>query len=498
MSDLLGASLTILWVSIFLIFSELLARVGKLSKENARKLIHIGVGNVVFFIPLFENFIIAIIIPATFIIGNYFLSPLSPISKIKLKTFEAGHSLGTIFYPISLTIVIFLFFDINWKIIACFMPLVYGDGFAAVFGPKSKSGNYIIFGNTKSLLGSGIISLFSIISVFGGIIVLEGDIILAIYVSLITGIVAPIIENLSPKGTDNLCIPIILSILFFVIPDTQFLDLEINILMFSVGAIIGLLIASLGFKLHFLTLDGAIFGFILSLYMLGIGGVSIGIQLFLFFILGSIATKYIGKNEDKIQFEFEKGSEKRDGLQALAKSGLPAIMTLFVINGPFEILFYFISAIICSSLVDTLSTEIGIKYGKNTYHIFRPRDQMKVGETGGISIEGTIGGAISGLIYSVIIMLSSYFENILLFFSFKFILIISISGLLGMLCDSFIGSTLQRKNECTKCGKILENKYHNENETVHVSGIKWFSNDLTNFLGTTLGGMSAIIMYLIF
>ena len=399
MSDLLGASLTILWVSIFLVFSELLARVGKLSKENARKLIHIGVGNVVFFIPLFENFIIAIIIPATFIIGNYFLSPLSPISKIKLKTFEAGNSLGTIFYPISLTIVIFLFFDINWKIIACFMPLVYGDGFAAVFGPKSKSGKYIIFGNTKSLLGSGIISLFSIISVFGGILVMEGDLMLAIYVSLITGIVAPIIENLSPKGTDNLFIPIILSILFFVIPDTQFLDLEINRLMFSVGAIIGLLIASLGFKLHFLTLDGAIFGFILSLYMLGIGGVSIGIQLFLFFILGSIATKYIGKNEDKIQFEFEKGSEKRDGLQALAKSGLPAIMTLFVINGPFEILFYFISAIICSSLVDTLATEIGIKYGKNTYHIFRPGNQMEVGETGGISIEGTIGGAISGLIY---------------------------------------------------------------------------------------------------
>ena len=419
MSDLLGASLTILWVSIFLVFSELLARVGKLSKENARKLIHIGVGNVVFFIPLFENFIIAIIIPATFIIGNYFLSPLSPISKIKLKTFEAGNSLGTIFYPISLTIVIFLFFDINWKIIACFMPLVYGDGFAAVFGPKSKSGKYIIFGNTKSLLGSGIISLFSIISVFGGILVMEGDLMLAIYVSLITGIVAPIIENLSPKGTDNLFIPIILSILFFVIPDTQFLDLEINRLMFSVGAIIGLLIASLGFKLHFLTLDGAIFGFILSLYMLGIGGVSIGIQLFLFFILGSIATKYIGKNEDKIQFEFEKGSEKRDGLQALAKSGLPAIMTLFVINGPFEILFYFISAIICSSLVDTLATEIGIKYGKNTYHIFRPGNQMEVGETGGISIEGTIGGAISGLIYSVIVMLSSYFENILLFFSFK-------------------------------------------------------------------------------
>ena len=498
MSDLLGASLTILWVSIFLVFSELLARVGKLSKENARKLIHIGVGNVVFFIPLFENFIIAIIIPATFIIGNYFLSPLSPISKIKLKTFEAGHSLGTIFYPISLTIVIFLFFDINWKIIACFMPLVYGDGFAAVFGPKSKSGNYIIFGNTKSLLGSGIISLFSIISVFGGILVMEGDLMLAIYVSLITGIVAPIIENLSPKGTDNLFIPIILSILFFVIPDKQFLDLEINILMFSVGAIIGLIIASLGFKLHFLTLDGAIFGFILSLYMLGIGGVSIGIQLFLFFILGSIATKYIGKNEDKIQFEFEKGSEKRDGLQALAKSGLPAIMTLFVINGPFEILFYFISAIICSSLVDTLATEIGIKYGKNTYHIFKPGNQMEVGETGGISIEGTIGGAISGLIYSVIVMLSSYFENNLLFFSFKFILIISISGLFGMLCDSFIGTTLQRKNECTKCGKILENKYHNGNETVHVSGIKWFSNDLTNFLGTTLGGMSAIIMYLIF
>lgn len=217
MSDLTGALLTIGWVLIFLVFTELFSRTGRISKETARKIIHISVGHVIFFVPLFETKWIAVGIPFMFTFGNFLLSPNSPIEKMRLETFKAGHAWGTVLYPLSLAIVTFFGFDNPIIIIAAFLPVVYGDGLAAIFGPKYPKKEFTLYNGTKSIGGTLTVFLASFISVaIGGILMnlLYPNVLLDfgpfILTAFLVSVIATLVEFFSPKGTDNFFIPVVL------------------------------------------------------------------------------------------------------------------------------------------------------------------------------------------------------------------------------------------------------------------------------------------------
>lgn len=499
MSDLQASLLTIGTVLIMLIISEGLATMEKISKENARKLIHISVGNVVFFVPLFDTKWLAVVIPILFVFGNYLLSPMSPIEKLRLRTFKAGHAWGTILYPLSLGLVILFFFDKPWLIVASFFPVVYGDGFAAVFGPYAKSGKISIHGTTKSLLGSSIVSLFSWLSSILGILILGFSFELAIIAAGLVGIIAPFIELLAPKGTDNFILPMTLSIIFALTVDSLVTASNVFPQLYIIGIGVGLVFAIGGYFAGFLTWDGAITGFMINTYMFGIGGLAIGFELFLFFILGSGATKVVRNIASKTQDEFEKGSERRDALQALAKAGLPAFLSYFFIYGANPLIFYFISGIMCAALIDTLSTEVGIATRGTPIYVLTPWRRAKPGQTGVISLQGTLGGMGFGLVF---IFLSYFVASAEVFQLLNlnlvhFILVILIAGTVGMLMDSIFGATLQRRNMCQECKKIVESRDHHGKPTIHRKGLSWFNNDVNNFLGTACGGLGAVLLYLL-
>ena len=94
--------------------------------------------------------------------------------------------------------------------------MTYGDGFAALVGKTVKSKEYNVLGDTKTIAGSSIMFVLSLIitlSVFG----YAGTaffVIKAVFISAI----ATILEAISVKGTDNLTVPIVTSLLtyFFI------------------------------------------------------------------------------------------------------------------------------------------------------------------------------------------------------------------------------------------------------------------------------------------
>jgi uncharacterized protein (TIGR00297 family) len=500
--NILGAILIISYVLVMLITAELLTHKGIMTKGNARKLVHISVGNIVIFIPIFTNQWIATAVPALFIGGNFLMSPLSPIKKMRLKSLDAasGHSLGTVYYAVSLTIVTYFGFKDPWIIAAAFLPLVYGDGFAAVAGSYAKTGHFKVIGGNKTFLGTSSMAIASWLSVMVFIFAMGYDIRFAILVSLIAALLGVIIELLSPKGLDNILIPIILLIIFLFLGETlETAMLNVDPVIFFIGLALGLIIAVLGYKAKSLTLDGAFTGFFIGLFIFGLGSWVFGMQLFLFFFLGSVATKVISKKQKDIQDEFEKGGSRRDMLQAGAKSGLGAILTLLYVINPDPIYIYFFSGILTAALVDTMSTEIGIAMKGKPVIAHKPWKKAEKGEPGAISLYGTLGGLLFGLIFTSIIYLFSLFDNYLLNSEITpiFILIIPVAGLLGMLADSIIGGTLQRMNQCVECGKIVESNWHCEKATTHHKGIKWINNDMNNLLGTTIGGLFGLIFYIL-
>ena len=204
-------------IAIFIIAEKVL----KSRPEFSRKFLHIMVGNMIFAMPFFSNpwvMIIGLTLPAS--IGTFLLTEYSPI-KIENSMTESGHALGLFFYSAIWTVLLIIFGNQLWIVALAIVPLVYGDGFAALIGIKFGKVKFSIFGSTKSLEGS--LSMFvvtSVMSVFVwmvftsiGYAMPEFNIVYIIGISA----VATICEAFSYGGIDNLTVPALTSILYYLV-----------------------------------------------------------------------------------------------------------------------------------------------------------------------------------------------------------------------------------------------------------------------------------------
>ncbi|MBQ2653863.1 MAG: phosphatidate cytidylyltransferase [Methanobrevibacter sp.] len=204
-------------VAIFIIAEKVL----KSRPEFSRKFLHIMVGNMIFAMPFFSSpgvMIIFLTLPAS--IGTFLLTEYSPI-KIENSMTESGHALGLFFYSIIWTILLVVFGSQLWIVALAIVPLVYGDGFAALIGIKFGKVKFSIFGSTKSLEGS--LSMFvvtTVMSVFVwmvftsiGYTMPEFNLVNILLISA----VATVCEALSYGGIDNLTVPALTSILYYLV-----------------------------------------------------------------------------------------------------------------------------------------------------------------------------------------------------------------------------------------------------------------------------------------
>ena len=204
-------------IAIFLIAENVL----KSRPEFSRKFLHIMVGNMIFAMPFFSSpwiMIIGLTLPAS--IGTFLLTEYSPI-KIENSMTESGHALGLFFYSAIWTVLLVVFGNHLWIVALAIVPLVYGDGFAALIGIKFGKVKFSIFGSTKSLEGS--LSMFvvtTVMSVFVWMVFTsigynmpEFNIVNILLISA----VATLCEALSYGGIDNLTVPAVTSILYYLV-----------------------------------------------------------------------------------------------------------------------------------------------------------------------------------------------------------------------------------------------------------------------------------------
>jgi dolichol kinase len=214
-NDLTGVILVYLYVAILLIISE------KLLKKHptfGRKVLHIMTGNIAFILPIFQTRVImAFIAAGPFIFLTFLISPHTPIKSIRAKTSAAGHGMGLVYYSIAWTILAYVFFDDKVVIAIGILAMSYGDGFASVIGSKYSKKKFEIFGNQKSYIGSISMFVFSLIMFIVALLFYEFSITLKIMIILvIIAFSSMIAEVITPKGLDNLSVPFITSIYFYI------------------------------------------------------------------------------------------------------------------------------------------------------------------------------------------------------------------------------------------------------------------------------------------
>lgn len=212
MNQLLGLVLSFGFVFIVMAISSILLASGRLSPPAARKFIHIAVGHW-WFIAMFtmQDPGIAVIGPIFFIVINYVIYR----TKLLPAMGEAGSNPGTVYYPLSLLILVVLTWYTplpKWTGGLAVMILAWGDGLAAVVGERSvKPGRKIpVPGGRKSLAGT--------MAMFGAS--LTAALIMQLLFSSAAGLpqimaiglllaaVATLVELYTPFGLDNLTVPL--------------------------------------------------------------------------------------------------------------------------------------------------------------------------------------------------------------------------------------------------------------------------------------------------
>lgn len=198
--------LAVLPVFCLLIATEYLYRTNKLRGESARKLIHIIVGSYVAFWPFFISFETIQAISAAFLVVV--------IVSLKFNIFKAIHGVarqtwGEVMFAVGIGVIAVLT-DEPWIFAACILHLSVADGFAALSGLRwGKKTMYVIAGHKKSLVGTGVFWLCSLIITAVAIYFLPylqiESRVLLLWVPLATSLT----ENIGGGGTDNVLVPLI-------------------------------------------------------------------------------------------------------------------------------------------------------------------------------------------------------------------------------------------------------------------------------------------------
>jgi len=215
-SDLAGVLLVYIYVAILLIISE---KILDKYPEGSRKFLHIMTGNIAFLLPVFvTKEVMAFLAAGPFILFTFLMSPYTPIKKIRGKTSAAGHGMGLVYYSITWSILVYLFFD-NMVVIAIgILSMSYGDGLASVIGIKFGKKKYKVLGDEKSYVGSFSMFIFTFITMIIALFYYNINVTFyVILVLLFIAFIASIVEGLTPKGLDNLTVPFVCVFIYWYV-----------------------------------------------------------------------------------------------------------------------------------------------------------------------------------------------------------------------------------------------------------------------------------------
>lgn len=194
------------------------------------------------------------------------------------------------------------------------------------------------------------------------------------------------------------------------------------------------------------------------------GGYVSLVMLAVFFILATLATSHKKVLKAQITAQY-RHPEKRKLSQVLANGGIPAVLGLLACFFPDQKELYglMIAAAISAATADTLASELGMVYGRNSFNILTWKKEAP-GLDGVISIEGTMLGLVGSIIIASVFAISGG--------SILQTGIIIVAGTIGNLADSIMGAVWERKH--------------------------YLNNDAVNTLNTLIAALFALLAFAAF
>lgn len=265
----------------------------------------------------------------------------------------------------------------------------------------------------------------------------------------------------------------------------------VNLLL---GLILSTIISFAAVRKNLLTPSGGFGAVFLGTSLYFFGGVFLSSILVAFFLSAAIATKFKDSKKSFLKDMNEKNGG-RDFNQVLANGGLSLLFAIgYYITKNETYIIGFCTAL-ASANSDTWSSELGVLSRKAPISIINFKRTMP-GLSGSVSFLGTFAAAAGAFLIAAV-----FFIGHILFigWSDKLVyqaILITVTGFLGSITDSYLGALFQGKYSCQICSKITEKKIHHNKETILVKGYRLINNDIVNFISSLLTSFLAMYIYI--
>ena len=447
--------------------------------EVSRKLTHILLSNWILLALAVYRSAWACVAPACFVVLNYISYRKGLFSAIER---DEDNTPGTVLYAVSLFLLCLAGYTLKMPwIAACGMlAMGYGDGFGALVGKRWGKSRFPGAHSQKSIVGVLTVMIMSGLAVGIVCAVYAPNIAphFAIRAALACAIPAAALELFSPSGTDNLTLPLGVSLIVFLL--VRYPLLWPIFICLSIALFI--LIAAYYF--HAVTFWALQAATLLGVALFVFGGWLSFAALVLFFLLGSAASP-IGKNKK----ENARALHDRRGPRCVAQvaaNGLPPLIFAALYHSA-GVNTYLLAVLGCfaAAAADTFSSEIGMLSNKEPFSIlsFKP---IQRGISGGVTLLGFIGAALGAFVVSIIALPTFGIQGMLVVFAV---------GFAGSLIDSVLGAAFQAKykakSEDTEgCAEQLTECKNLDGKPFELAqGIRWVNNDVVNFIAVFLSGL---------
>ena len=462
-----------------------------------RKIVHISVAHWWLIALAFHDSVLpALTGPVVFTVLNYisYRKSLFPALEYRDKT----ANLGTVYFPVSLIILVGLTFGGVLPVAAGttgIFVMGYGDGSAALFGKLYGRRTFSIFGNTKSYLGC--ISMFVVAFAVAMLVGLidqgrSASVPQLLPASLLIGFAAMFLEVFTPFGIDNITVPVGVTLLAAFLPVTGAAALPLMVPV-VIGLALNTAVALTAYQRQSVSGSGGIAGLAVGT-VLYVASPGLWGLLMLFFLSSTLIGRFRRQDRTEAESVQAKGS-RRDAWQVFANTGAPTIAALLYLVGGGQAAVFAAIAGLAAATSDTWSSEIGVLSRRNPVSIltFRP---VPPGVSGGVSLLGLAAGAFGALAVGLAGMPVAQSMGLSQAAAVSVGVTAFGLGTFGTILDSLFGAGLQTRYRRPD-GSITERARADDgSHYTRIRGIPGITNDMVNFLTTVCVTAIAVVLAL--
>ena len=408
------------------------------TNETLRKWIHIafGAGAVAL---LWLPWRIAAGIAVLAVIGNWLV--LHRIVGRRVARHERGWDEGIVLYPAVIALLIILF---NWhlEIVAvAWVLLAFGDGFATLVGrampirripwnPEGASWGgmlaFLVFGGTAATVIAYLFGAPSYAAVW------------------IVTLIAAIVETLPLGINDNVTVPIAVAGVLAAIAIPPMMPVDTFPPIAWPWIVANTILAILGCVLRSVDISGTIVGWILGCIVIIGGGPPLYCALLAFFVIGTLCTRLGYSRKSREGLAQERGG-RRGASHAIANVGVATLCAIACWRGLGLVPLFMGITALATAAADTTGSEIGQLFGRRAFLPLTFR-RVERGTEGAVSLEGTLAGALAGLLVALVGVavaahhLQPGFMGSVAIARTRTVLVITVCAILGSWIESVIGS----------------------------------------------------------